>query len=177
MFHVHISYLCLLIVSSAHTFVYKKYIKIIADITFANIEDPDLCKSSSTIILSVLKSVWHKNDFTNFFHDIREFELIIALLTTHIFVEKICSNVLWTLNRLLEHSKFMKIPEVTLKKFYESGIIEMVVSIMKNARDEDLIIACNNMLTRTLENGKQIFNNCFSCYYLFIYLFLLIFRF
>ena len=133
----------------------KGFAKTIADTTFENIEDRDFCRGSSALLRVILDSSKIISGSNKFFSEIRGFDLILALLVAHHSDDAICFDVLSILNKSLLNSKSMRIPEATLKSFLQSGIFDVIRSIMENTRNEYVIFYCDVMSDNILQSGKQ----------------------
>ena len=128
--------------------------KTIADTTFENIEDRDFCRDASALLCAIREQLKIIYEINNFFTDAREFELILELLRKYKSDDTVCSNVIFVLFRFLRYSKFMKIPEATLRSFFQSGIFDIIRSIVKRSKNEAIVNDWINMICFIQQLGE-----------------------
>lgn len=130
------------------------FIRILADLALANIDDYELCQSSSFILSSVRKSLELFPQLSNFFSEIKGFELISKLLIVHRSNEEICSNTIFVLVGFLLNSKEFKIPKEALKTFFESGALTVISSLTESS-NSFLALSCKNVFSVILRESTN----------------------
>lgn len=150
-----------IIEASTYILFEKGFMKSIADITLANIDDQTLCQDSSTLIYNVFLS--NIFIFENYLipPEIMNFKLPLSLLKEHNLNDMICFNMIHVLNTILPNSKILNISEDDLGFFYNSGIFEIISSILKRSTNENLLGLCAGLLNLSM---KGILNSLISIY-------------
>ena len=139
---------------SARILFDKGFVKTIADTTLENIEDRGFCRGASALLCTIREQLKIIPEFKEFFTGVREFELILELLRKYKSDDTICSNVIFVLFRFLRYSKFMKIPEATLRSFFQSGIFDIIRSIVKRSKNEAIVNDWINMICFIQQLGE-----------------------
>lgn len=140
--------------TSAYILLNNDFMKSIADITLANINDQTFCRDSSTLIYGVFKSGLFTFNYHSMFSGITNFKLIYELLTTHSSNDIICSNMLYVLGRIIFSTKVLEIPESELKSFFKSGVFETIRSIMERTKSGNVVNGFLKMLVGMKKEGK-----------------------
>lgn len=138
--------------------IFKRgFIKVIADFTLDNIEDRELCEKSSFILFATFISLKELSQAEEFFYEIKRFDLIYELILTYPSDEKICLNALNTLIIIFGCSGYIDFTEEDLNPLFESGILDAILSIEEESKNDYIVLLCFCTFETISENGKFLF--------------------
>lgn len=132
----------------------KGFMKIVAKITTANMDDCELCRNTSSIIWTVYASLVYIFNALKLFNDIGNLDLVIGLLQKYHSDEKICSNVLSILGKFIRNAKYMNVPDEYMESLFGTGILEVTGSAMKETSNESLLELCDTIFSNIRDKGE-----------------------
>lgn len=149
----------------------KGFIRTVTELTIANIDDRDFCRNSSYVIYVTSESLILGTQTIEFFSEVKEFDLISALLKTYRSDEEICYNTINVLIKVIVNFSKINNDGDYLRSLFKSRAVEIVGSIMKESKDESLTKLCIIMF-EAIKNkckGLTFFNLTFYFYVTSIY--------
>lgn len=132
----------------------KGFIGTIARLTLENIDDPDFCQNSSYAIYVTSESMESKSQVTEFFHEIKGFDLISALFKLHNSNDAICFNCISILIKIIINFPGLMEIGISFKPLFKSGLIETIAFIMEKSKDDSFVKLCELFFTIIVSSSK-----------------------
>lgn len=142
----------------------KGFIGTIANLTLEHIIDCDFCQTSSYLLYVTAESLESVSQITEFFFEIKELDVISALMTNYYSNDKIAFNTLNILIKVIINSRHIEKVGGTLKTFFESGLFETIGLAMKESKDDSFIKLCECMFSFIISSGKR-YKNTYEHHY------------
>lgn len=120
--------------------------KVIVDATFENIEDSGFCLKSTMLIREVVFTFQFSYMKMNYFPDMKEFELLYALLLMHSSKEGIISGVLSILDVIFGNPKFLEISEEAFVSFFESDATDVIQAVLEKENSHNVESTCDRLI-------------------------------
>lgn len=123
----------------------KGFVKTIAEIMSASLDNNKLCLDSSIIIGSVEKCLTTEHDFTSLYADLKYFDLILNVLEKHMHDAIICENMTRVLSSFLANSEDQS--EALKEEFIDADGITAITSVLsKHYMQRNIAMCCVSVL-------------------------------
>lgn len=137
----------------------RGFIRTIADTILENIEDWEFCHESSFLLCSISQYFENVSQYKDFFLQIKEFELVCALILNHSSSEIIIYNALRVTEIVIGFSGFVEFTEENLRPFFGLGILDTIGSLIKESRIDLIVQTCFRVLSFIRDECKIIIHS------------------
>lgn len=135
----------------------RGFIRTIADVTLENIVDCKFCQKSSSLMFNTLLSFKNVFHYENFFLQIKEFELVCALILKYSSDKGIIIDTLRVMKIVIGSSCFIEFTKKNLKPLFEPRLLNVLVSLMKNSKDVNIKSFCFHILSVIRDKCKAVY--------------------